>query len=37
MNVAMIPVEIVGMKADLQTAIHALRGLGCLHIDEVIE
>jgi V/A-type H+/Na+-transporting ATPase subunit I len=35
MNVEMLPVEIVGMKADLQTAIHTLRGLGCMHIDEV--
>jgi V/A-type H+/Na+-transporting ATPase subunit I len=35
MNVEMFPVEIVGMKADMQTAIHTLRGLGCLHIDEV--
>jgi V/A-type H+-transporting ATPase subunit I len=35
MNVAMLLVEITGMKADLQTVIHTLRGLGCLHIDEL--
>ena len=37
MNVEMIPVEIVGMKGDLQTIIHALRRLGCVHIDELVE
>lgn len=35
MSVEMLPLEIVGMKTDLQTVIHTLRGLGCLHIDEV--
>ncbi len=35
MNVPMLPVEITGMKADLQGVIHTLRDLGCLHIDEV--
>lgn len=35
MNVPMVPVEIVGLKPDLQAVIRTLRGLGCLHIDSV--
>jgi V/A-type H+/Na+-transporting ATPase subunit I len=35
MNVAMIPVEILGLKPDLQTVTHTLRGLGCVHIDDI--
>ena len=37
MNIEMLPLEIVGMKSDLQTIIHTLRRLGCVHIDEVVE
>jgi V/A-type H+-transporting ATPase subunit I len=37
MNIQMIPVEIVGLKSDLQQALHALREIGCLHIEEVAE
>jgi V/A-type H+-transporting ATPase subunit I len=35
MNIEMLPVEIVGMKTDLQPALHTLRQLGCMHIDEL--
>ncbi len=35
MNLEMIPVQIVGLKADLQTVIHALRQAGCMHIEEL--
>ena len=35
MNVEMFPVEIIGLKRDLQPTIHVLRRLGCLHIDEL--
>ena len=35
MNVEMLPIEIVGLKTDLQPVIHTLRNLGCVHIDEV--
>jgi V/A-type H+-transporting ATPase subunit I len=37
MNVEMIPVEIIGLKLDLQPTLRALRKLGCLHIDELAE
>jgi V/A-type H+-transporting ATPase subunit I len=37
MNVEMVSVEIIGLKVDLQPALHALRKLGCLHIDELAE
>jgi V/A-type H+/Na+-transporting ATPase subunit I len=37
MTVEMIPVEIIGLKIDLQPTLHALRKLGCLHIDELAE
>lgn len=35
MNVEMLPIEILGLKTDLQAVIHTLRKLGCVHIDEV--
>jgi V/A-type H+-transporting ATPase subunit I len=35
MNVEMVPIEIVGLKTELQPVIHTLRNLGCVHIDEV--
>jgi V/A-type H+-transporting ATPase subunit I len=35
MNVEMLPIEIVGLKRDLQPVIHTLREVGCVHIDEV--
>lgn len=35
MNVEMIPVEILGLKPDLQAVTHTLRSLGCVHIDDV--
>lgn len=37
MNLEMIPLEIVGLKADLQVLLSTLRGLGCVHIDELSE
>lgn len=37
MNLEMIPVEIVGLKTDLQTVLHSLRQLGCVHIDDLTE
>ena len=37
MNLEMIPVEIIGMKTDLQTILHILRQLGCVHIDDLTE
>jgi V/A-type H+-transporting ATPase subunit I len=37
MNLEMIPVEIVGLKTDLQTVLHNLRQLGCVHIDDLTE
>lgn len=35
MNVEMLPIEIVGLKADLNPVIRTLRKLGCVHIDEL--
>jgi V/A-type H+-transporting ATPase subunit I len=35
MNLEMIPVEIVGLKTDLQVAVHALRQAGCMQIEEL--
>ena len=35
MNIDMIPVEIVGLKTDLHTALNTLRHLGCMHIDDL--
>ena len=37
MNLEMIPVEIVGLKTDLQTVLHVLRQLSCVHIDDLTE
>lgn len=37
MNIKMVPVEIIGLKSDLQLTLHTLRGLGCVHIDEIAE
>lgn len=37
MNVPMLPIEIIGLKRDLPTVLHALRRLGCVHIDELAE
>src|SRR5574341_2566568 len=37
MNLEMIPIEILGLKADLQAVIHTLRRLGCVHIEELNE
>ncbi|NOH03427.1 MAG: hypothetical protein HND47_16430 [Chloroflexi bacterium] len=37
MNTKMAPLEIIGLKTDLQLALHTLRGLGCVHIDEMAE
>ena len=37
MNLEMLPVEIVGLKTDLQTVLHILRQLGCMHIDDLTE
>jgi V/A-type H+/Na+-transporting ATPase subunit I len=33
----MLPLQIVGLKGDLHTTIHALRRAGCLHIDRLSE
>jgi V/A-type H+-transporting ATPase subunit I len=37
MNLEMIPVEIMGLKTDLQAVIHSLRQVGCLHIEELTD
>src|SRR5574341_1196550 len=37
MNIEMIPLEIVGLKNDLQVVLHSLRNAGCVHIDELSE
>jgi len=37
MNLEMIPVEVVGLKTDLQTVLHVLRQSGCMHIDDLTE
>jgi V/A-type H+-transporting ATPase subunit I len=37
MNVKMIPVEVLGLKKDLQPALHTLRQIGCVQIDEIAE
>ena len=37
MNIEMIPLEIVGLKTDMQAVIHTLRLLGCMQIDELAE
>lgn len=37
MNIDMLPLEIVGLKTDLQATIHTLRRLGCVQIDSPAE
>ncbi len=37
MNLEMLPVEIVGLKVNLQVAIHTLRQVGCVHIEELAD
>jgi len=37
MNVEMLPIEIIGLKKNLQLAIQTIRELGCMHIDEITE
>ena len=37
MNLEMIPVEIVGLKTDLQVTLHALWQVGCMHIEELTD
>ena len=37
MNAEMLPIEIVGLKKNLQDTIQILRQLGCVHIDEITE
>jgi V/A-type H+-transporting ATPase subunit I len=37
MNTKMVPLVIIGLKSDLQTVLHSLRRLGCVHIDEIAE
>lgn len=35
MNLEMIPVEIIGLKTDLQAVLRILRRAGCMHIEEM--
>ena len=35
MNLEMIPVEIVGLKTELQVVLHTLRKIGCMHIEDL--
>jgi len=37
MNLEMIPVEVVGLKTDLQMVLHILRQLGSVHIEDLTE
>ena len=37
MNLEMVPIEIVGLKTDLQAVVHSLRQVGCMHIDELTD
>lgn len=37
MTIEMARIQIVGLKRDLQVAVHALRDFGCVHIDEISE
>ena len=37
MNLEMLPIEIVGLKTDLQATLHILRQLGCMHIEELTD
>jgi V/A-type H+-transporting ATPase subunit I len=35
MTLAMVPLEIIGLKTELQAVLHTLQHLGCLHIDDL--
>lgn len=35
MNLEMLPVEIVGLKTDLQAVVRVLRQAGCMHVEEI--
>lgn len=35
MNLEMIPIEVMGLKTDLQAVVHSLRHAGCMHIEEL--
>ena len=37
MNLEMIPVEIVGLKTNLQAVIRIIRQMGCMHIEELTD
>ncbi len=37
MNIDMTPIEIIGLKNNLQAIVHTLRRLGCVQIDELAE
>jgi V/A-type H+-transporting ATPase subunit I len=37
MNIEMFPLEIVGLKQDLQAVVHTLHRLGCVQIDSLID
>lgn len=37
MNLEMTPIEIIGLKTDLQAVLHALRQAGCVHIEELTD
>ena len=37
MNINMLPLEIIGLKSDLQAVLHSLRQAGCVHIDDLSE
>ena len=37
MNVEMVPIEIIGLKTDLQSIIRTLRKLACVQIEELSE
>jgi V/A-type H+-transporting ATPase subunit I len=37
MNLEMIPIEIVGLKTDLQVVLHSLRQVGCMQIEELTD
>lgn len=35
MNLTMLPIQIVGLKVNLQAVLHTLRTLGCMHIESL--
>ncbi len=37
MNLEMVPIEIIGLKTSIQAAVHTLRQLGCMHIEELAD